>query len=142
MKRRQHGVTLIELLVVVVILSILAAIAIPSYRRYVIRANRADAKILLTQTAQALERCYTNSMPYAYDSAVCTGAVTLPFTNAQGTYTVSFTAAPTATTYSLTATPQGTQAQDTQCASFRLTQAGTQSVTGSWAAQPANCWRR
>jgi type IV pilus assembly protein PilE len=142
MKRRQQGVTLIELLVVIVIIAILAAIAIPSYRRYVIRANRADAKILLTQTAQALERCYTNSTPYAYNSAVCNAAVTLPATNAAGTYRVAFTAAPTATTYSLTATPLGAQAQDTQCGNFVLTQTGAQSVTGTLSATPANCWRR
>ena len=65
MKHRQHGHTLMELLIVVAIIGILASIAIPGYRRYVIRANRADAKIAMLQTAQALERCYTNSSPYA-----------------------------------------------------------------------------
>ena len=73
MKRKQRGVTLIELMIVMAIIGIIAAIAIPSYRRYVVRANRADAKTALLQTAQLLERCYTNSTPYAYNSATCTG---------------------------------------------------------------------
>jgi type IV pilus assembly protein PilE len=140
MKRRQHGVTLIELMVVVAIIGVLTAIALPSYRRYVIRANRADAKIALAQTAQALERCYTNSSPYAYDSAQCTATVTLPITNGPGTYKVSGVLA--ANTYTLTATPQGGQADDTQCANFVLDQAGTQSVSGTYSATPAQCWRK
>ena len=77
MKHRQRGMSLIELMIVVVIVGILAAIAIPSYRAYVIRSNRADAKVALLSTAQNLERCYTNSTPYAYNSANCLAAVTI-----------------------------------------------------------------
>lgn len=138
MKRRQKGVTLIELLIVVTIIAILGAIALPSYRRYVVRANRADAKVMLAQTAQALERCYTNSSPYAYNSAQCTATVTLPITNGSGTYTVSGVIA--ANTYTLTATPQGTQAQDTQCGNFVLTQAGVQTISGT--STVPLCWRK
>jgi type IV pilus assembly protein PilE len=138
MKRRQKGVTLIELLIVVTIIGILGAIALPSYRRYVIRANRADAKVMLAQTAQALERCYTNSSPYAYDSAQCAATVTLPITNGPGTYTVSGVLA--ANTYTLTAAPQGAQADDKQCGDFVLTQAGVQSISGT--STVALCWRK
>ena len=138
MKRRQHGITLIELMVVMAIVGILAAIAIPAYRSYVMRANRADAKVALMQTAQSLERCYTNSTPYAYNSATCTAAVPMPFVVSTGTYQIS--GVRVANGYVLTATPQGPQAADAQCLNFRLTQAGVQTVTGS---QPAaDCWRR
>ena len=89
MKHRQRGMSLIELMIVVVIVGILAAIAIPSYRAYVIRANRADAKVALLSTAQNLERCYTNSTPYAYNSANCNAAVPSPFTVASGTYQIN-----------------------------------------------------
>ena len=142
MKRRQLGITLIELLTVVAIIGILAAIALPAYRRYVVRANRTDAKTALTQTAHALERCYTNSTPYAYDGAVCTAAVTLPFTVPSGAYVISATVR-TPQAYTLLATAQGPQAaDDAECANFSLTETGAQTVSGTLTATPERCWRR
>lgn len=140
MKRKQRGITLIELMVVCMIVAILAAIAIPAYRAYVIRANRTDGKTALLSTAANLERCFTNSTPYAYDSATCTAAVTLPFTEATGNYTISGVVTPT--TYTLTATPQGGQASDTECANLVINQAGQQTVSGTMSATPERCWRR
>jgi type IV pilus assembly protein PilE len=140
MKRRQRGVTLIELMIVVVVVAILAGIAIPSYRQYVIRSNRADAKAALLSTAQNLERCFTNSTPFAYNSATCTARVPLPFIEPAGNYRISGVL--TADAYTLTATPQGTQVADTQCANFVVTQAGVQTVSGTLSATPQMCWRR
>ncbi|WP_116812120.1 type IV pilin protein [Steroidobacter cummioxidans] len=60
----QRGVTLIELLVVMVIVGILAAIAYPSYQRYVARTHRNAAAACLSQIAQSLERRYTTNLTY------------------------------------------------------------------------------
>jgi type IV pilus assembly protein PilE len=49
------GITLIELLVVIVVIGLLAAIAIPMYTNYMIRARRADAKTALEQLRAAQE---------------------------------------------------------------------------------------
>jgi type IV pilus assembly protein PilE len=139
MKRSQLGVTLIELLVVVAIIGILASIAVPAYRRYVVRANRADAKVAILQTAQALERCYTNSSPYAYNAASCTVPATA--TVASGTYRIDVVVPVAGSSFVVSGVPLGAQASgDPQCGTFRLSSAGTQMVTGTSTA--AECWRR
>jgi type IV pilus assembly protein PilE len=138
MKHRQQGVTLMELLMVVAIIGILTSIAVPAYRGYVVRANRADAKVAMMQTAQALERCYTNATPYAYDAPGCL----VPTTSvvASGTYRI-VVARPNSNVFVISGVPLGPQAiRDTQCATFRLSSAGTQTVTGTYTA--AECWRR
>ena len=43
-RRRMAGVTLLELMIVVVVIAVLGAVAIPSYREYTRRAHRAEAK--------------------------------------------------------------------------------------------------
>ncbi|MGQ9645219.1 MAG: type IV pilin protein [Thermodesulfobacteriota bacterium] len=53
--RGRKGLTLIELLIVIIIVGILAAIAIPSYTNYMVRARRADAKTALEQLRAAQE---------------------------------------------------------------------------------------
>ena len=53
---RRHGFTLIELLVVVMIIAVLTAIALPQYRRAMMRSRTAEAMQMLPAIFEARER--------------------------------------------------------------------------------------
>ncbi|GAC1620871.1 MAG: type IV pilin protein [Nevskia sp.] len=56
-------------MIAVAIVAILALIALPSYRAYVVRANRVDAQQNLLRAAQALERFYVTNGNAGYAGA-------------------------------------------------------------------------
>jgi len=60
MKRTQQGFTLIELMIVVAIIGILAAIAIPAYQDYTIRAQASEGMSLADGAKTALSEYYNN----------------------------------------------------------------------------------
>ena len=142
----QSGFTLIELMVTVAILGILASIAYPSYQEYVKRANRVDAKAVLLETAQVLERNFTEANRYDQTSGGTTiNTAWLPFQQApkEGTakYTIKFAASmPTQTTYTLEAVPTGTMTGDA-CATLTLSHLGVKTVSSSATKTAAECWR-
>ena len=59
MKRVQQGFTLIELMIVVAIIGILAAIAIPAYQDYTIRAKVSEVIGLASATKTTLYEYYS-----------------------------------------------------------------------------------
>ncbi len=59
-KQMQQGFTLIELMIVVAIIGILAAIAIPAYQDYTIRAQVSEGLSLADGAKTALAEYYTN----------------------------------------------------------------------------------
>ena len=62
--QRVRGVTLLELMAVVVVIGILSIVALPSYRQYVLRAQRTEAKSALLRLATNQERYYLGNRTY------------------------------------------------------------------------------
>jgi type IV pilus assembly protein PilE len=108
-----------ELMIVVVILSILALIAYPSYQGQVAKSRRGDAKAALTELSLFMERYFTQNTTYV--------GATLPFTETPRQGSIKFYdltlpgGALTATTYTIRAAPKNGQAGD---GFLELTQAG------------------
>lgn len=61
MKSMQKGFTLIELMIVVAIIAILAAIAIPAYQDYLIRAQVSEGSVLADGAKTAITEYYSNT---------------------------------------------------------------------------------
>ena len=141
-RQTQRGVTLVELMIAVVIVSIIAAIAYPSYTKYVTKSNRSAAESFLLTVANKQEQYMLDARNYADDpGALNTLNLTTP-TDVSNHYTISVSADNSATppTYTIKATPTGTQlTNDTECASLTLDQAGTKNIIGG-TSSVSNCW--
>lgn len=64
MQKVQQGFTLIELMIVVAIIGILAAIAIPAYQDYIIRAKVTEGLSLASPAKLAVAENASNAVPY------------------------------------------------------------------------------
>lgn len=126
MKHNVRGFTLIELMIVVTVLAIIVTIGYPLYIEHAYKARRSDAKAGLSDAAQVIERCRTNTNTYVG----CFSTKDSP----EGYYTIS--AVLSANAYTLTAAVKTSAAQagDSKCASFTLTHTGAKSATSS------DCW--
>lgn len=134
-RRRERGFTLIQLMIAVVVVAILAAIAFPSYQRYVLRSHRVEAQAVLSEAAARQERYYSQNNAYASTAAALNMTSNV---NALQYYSLAISNV-TATAYTLTATAKGSQAKDGQCLTLSLDQAGTRSNTGTGTG--TTCWQ-
>ena len=157
------GFTLIELMIVVVVLTLLAAIAIPSYSNQIRKSRRSEAKSALMDLAGREERYMATNGVYTGTASALGYSGTFPQTIGSGYYSISVAAgisgtgsytatAPTATaagvpaSYTVTATAQsqGGQTKDTTCLSFQVNSLGQQtsynSTTPSTSALSSGCW--
>jgi len=142
MKRNMLGVTLIELMVVIVVLSILASIAVPSYRSYLIRAQRSEGTSALLQIQQAQEKFFLQNSRYATNAELPLAppnGLGLTIVTANNRYDIGLINV-TQTTYTATAAPHagGGQTDDTKCTQMSINEQGVRNSTPS---AISVCWK-
>lgn len=141
MKTRLAGFTLIELLVAVVIVGVLAAIAIPSYTQYTVRAARREAEATMLNLAQMEERFFSNNYAYHEITTAPPTALTDGWSNFSGSsmakrkYDIDVALIGT-TGFTIKAVPSN-GFNDAQCGTLTLDNMGNK---GSSPGSPASCW--
>lgn len=150
--KKPLGFTLIELLITVAIVGILATIAYPSYTQQMSKSRRADAKAVLMQAAQWMERFATENNRYTTGTGVndqfANNFTKSPIDGANTYYTIALTAV-TDTTFTITATPANVSQSQDGCAALTLSSTGAKGVAdaaiGGNAYIPTKtadeCWR-
>ncbi|MDZ7841010.1 MAG: type IV pilin protein [Gammaproteobacteria bacterium] len=138
-KPDQGGFTLIELIIVVAVVAVLASIAVPMYRDFVVRSNRSDAIISLTELANLQEKHYSNEMAYTTSFSALSYSTTSP----EGFYELNIATSATVD-YTLIAEPLGQQFQDDEtCRQFTLNSFGQRSAQDSGGNDTSQqCWNR
>lgn len=134
-----RGMTLLELMVVVGIVATLATVALPTYREYLKRANRGDARAALLKVAQFMERAATANGMYPLEGQVPQSVKTAE----GGRYDITLWSTDGAT-FTVTATrkPSSQQADD-RCGDFRIDHTGNRTVLNAAGGMTADdCWRR
>lgn len=150
--RSARGFTLLELMVAVVVIGVLSAMALSSYRSSVLKSNRSAAKAALMDLAAREEKFYSLNNTYSNvitdlygQSTTLTWPVSAPLSGTASYHiiqpTVNQAAAAVGATpatpanFTLEADPIGNQLHDA-CGSYKLTSIGQQTVTGT----ASGCW--
>jgi type IV pilus assembly protein PilE len=138
MLRKETGFTLIELMITVAIVGILAAIALPSYRNYVMRGHRDEAETVMLQVAQEQERYYTMNNTYNWSA---TQVSPLGATGSSILYNITVASGTAPAGFLVQAVPASgsSQSPDTQCGTLTLDSLGNKGSSGSYAT--ADCWK-
>ncbi len=132
--KSSRGFTLIEIMITVVIIGILAAIGLPAYQNYVLRAGRTEGQAALMDISARLEQYYLGNKTYTQDIA---GDLNTNTTTESNRYDIIVTGCPIATCYLITATAVNAQAADATCATLTLNSSDVKGASGT---DPDACW--
>lgn len=128
-KIRVAGFTLIELMIALAIVGILAAIALPSYSQYVIRASRAEAQAQMMDIANREQQFLLADRAYASKEALQSSGFALPTTVSTKYGYEIVVGTGTVPSFTITFTPTGSQASD---GALTLTSEGVKTPNGKW----------
>lgn len=101
------GFTLIEVMITVAIVAILATIAYPSYRDYIIRGQLVEATNGLSTFRANMERHFQDNRTYQTVGGFTSPCLVAEAQRRVGNFLISCTATPAATTYTLQAVGSG-----------------------------------
>ena len=137
-----RGVSLSELLVVIAVSAILASIAVPSYRAYLLRSRRVEATAALLQLSAAQEQFYLQHNTYTDQlTPAPPDGLGLQEVTENGFYDVAIDSADAAG-FHATARARGDQADDSHCAAFTLDATGARTARDGSDAIVTDCWSR
>ena len=123
----QAGFTLIEVMITVAIVAILAAVALPSYRDYIVRGHLADASNGLATIRAQMERHFQDNRTYATVGAFTTPCAAAAATRTFNLFEVSCSGTPTANAFTLQALGSGAANGFT----FTITEADVRATTAA-----------
>jgi len=129
-----RGLSLTELMIAMSIVGILAAIAYPSYTQYVERSRRAEARTILLDAAQFMQRYYAANDTYA-GADLPDSLSRSPATGSQY-YAISIAEGANRTTYTVQAVPKGIMSDD-ECGTLTIDSNGRRGADGD----ETKCWK-